>query len=184
MDIQELTDFIIKKISSLGIDYRPYNYDNQIAWVDCYLKIGGYNPDTATPFNHAHEYIHAFYKDDTRLCEYDKHSPAEQRANKESIILLWELFISNGGNDNDVALFCDLSGCPYDDTFSVLKKINRYNDFDNLTDCARDYITYFDVIMPDTINIYNFLDCYGLPYTDYRVARDTFNRVCGFELAV
>lgn len=183
MDIDELTDFIIQKITNIGIDYRPYNFDNQKAVISSVTKIGGYNPNTATPFNHAHEYIHALYNDEVRECECDTLSTAEKRANKEGILLLWELFKDNDGTDDDIVLFCDLSGCPFDSAFRLLKSLNINEKFDSIDDCARDYMSYFDVIMPDTINVYNFLDCYGLPYTDYYNALDVLNKACGFELA-
>ena len=87
MKQEELTALIVIKIENLGIDYRTFDYDNQRAWIDTRLCIGGYNPNTATPFDHAHEYIHAYYKDDRRLGECDTLSPAEKRANKEGYII-------------------------------------------------------------------------------------------------
>lgn len=93
MKQEELTALIVIKIENLGIDYRTFEYDNQRAWIDTRLCIGGYNPNTATPFDHAHEYMHAYYKDDRRLGECDTLSPAEKRANKEAILMLWDWFI-------------------------------------------------------------------------------------------
>lgn len=66
MNQEELTTLIVSKIENLGIDYRAFEYDNQKAWIDTKLLIGGYNPKTATPFDHAHEYMHAYYKDARR----------------------------------------------------------------------------------------------------------------------
>ncbi len=50
MNQEELTALIVIKIENLGIDYRTFEYDNQRAWIDTRLCIGGYNPNLATPF--------------------------------------------------------------------------------------------------------------------------------------
>ena len=55
MNQEELTALIVIKVENLGIDYRTFEYDNQRAWIDTRLCIGGYNPNTATPFDHAHK---------------------------------------------------------------------------------------------------------------------------------
>lgn len=183
MNQEELISLIISKIEKLGIDYRPAVYDNQRAWIDTTLCIGGYNSEIATAYDHAHEYVHALYGDNIRKCEYDTLSNAEKRANREAKLLLWELFTNNGGSHDDIPIFCEVTGCPFDSTFSLLKKLNTDHIDMSLKECAVDYISYFDVIMEDTINVYNFLDSYDISHTDYYNALEALREVCGFDWA-
>ncbi len=83
MNQEELTALIVIKIENLGIDYRTFEYDNQRAWIDTRLCIGGYNPNLATPFDHAHEYMHAYYEDDRRLGECDTLSLRKKEPTKK-----------------------------------------------------------------------------------------------------
>ncbi|MCI8686065.1 MAG: hypothetical protein HFE24_07945 [Lactococcus lactis] len=160
MNQEELTALIVIKIENLGIDYRTFEYDNQRAWIDTRLCIGGYNPNLATPFDHAHEYMHAYYKDDRRLGECDTLSPTEKRANKEAILMLWDWFITKR---LITSMCCDTTT-------------------KNFRECAIDYVSHFDIITRDTLNIYNFLDFYGYHHNAYDEARALLYELCWFEL--
>ena len=50
-------------------------------------------------------------------------------------------------------------------------------------ECAIEYLSQFDVITRDTINIYNFLDYYGYHHNAYDEARALLFDLCWFELA-
>ncbi|WP_396425221.1 hypothetical protein [Lactococcus cremoris] len=182
MNQEELTALIVIKIENLGIDYRTFEYDNQRAWIDTRLCIGGYNPNLATPFDHAHEYMHAYYKDNRRLGECDTLSPAEKRANKEAILMLWDMFVQNGGNFQDITQFCKITGCHYDATKRLITSMCCDMSTKSFRDCAIDYISRFDIITHDTLNIYNFLDFYGYHHNAYDEACALLYELCWFEL--
>lgn len=182
MNQEELTALIISKIENLGVDYRPFEYDNQRAWIDVRLYIGGYNPTTATPFDHAHEYMHAYYKDERRQGECDTLSPAEKRANKEAILLLWDWFVQRGGTFDDIVQFCEVTGCPYQTTDRLIRSMCYDVSDKSFKECAVNYISKFDVITRDNVNIYNFLDFYGYHYNAFDEARDLIFELCWFEL--
>lgn len=182
MKQEELTALVISKIENLGIDYRTFEYDNQRAWIDTRLCIGGYNPHTATPFDHAHEYMHAYYKDNRRLGECDTLSPAEKRANKEAILMLWDWFVQNGGSFDNIAQFCEITGCQYEATQRLIKSMCCDRSDKNFRECAIDYISHFDIITRDTLNIYNFLDFYGYHHNAYDEACALLYELCWFEL--
>lgn len=182
MNQEELSALVIIKIENLGIDYRTFEYDNQRAWIDTKLCIGGYNPDIATPFDHAHEYMHAYYKDGKRLGECDTLSPCEKRANKEATLMLWDWFIENGGSFYNIAMFCEVTGCPYDWTVRLITSMCSDMTTKSFRECAIDYISHFEVITRDTLNIYNFLDFYGYHHNAYDEARDLLYELCWFEL--
>lgn len=181
MNQEELTTLIVSKIENLGIDYRSFEYDNQRAWIDTKLRIGGYNPNTATPFDHAHEYMHAYYNDDKRYYECDTLSPCEKRANKEAILMLWDWFIQYGGNFKDIAKFCEVTSCPYEATERLITSMCCDMSNKDFRECAVEYISQFDVITRDTINIYKFLDYYGYHHNAYDEAKALFYELCWFE---
>lgn len=182
MKQEELTALVISKIENLGIDYRTFEYDNQRAWIDTRLCIGGYNPSIATPFDHAHEYMHAYYKDNRRLGECDTLSPAEKRANKEAILMLWDWFIQNGGSFEGITQFCEITGCHYDATKRLITSMCCDMSNKSFRECGIDYISRFDIITRDTLNIYNFLDFYGYHHNAYDEARALLYELCWFEL--
>ena len=184
MNQEELTALVINKIEKLGIDYRPYNLDNQHALINNTLKAGSYNPTTATPFDHAHEYMHTYYKDDRRQGECDTLSPAEKRANKEAILLLWEWFVQRGSTFDDIAKFCEVTGCPYQTTDRLIRSMCYDVSDKSFKECAVDYISKFDVITQDNVNIYNFLDYYGYHHNAYDEAKSLLFELCRFELVV
>lgn len=183
MNQEELIALVIAEVDKLGIDYRAFDYNNQKAWIDARLYIGGYNPNTATAFDHAHEYMHAYYKDSRRENECDTLSRIERRANKEAILMLWDWFIQYGGKFSDIAQFCAVTGCPYSMTVRLVTSLCCDMRDKNFRECAIEYLSQFDVITRDTINIYNFLDYYGYHHNAYDEARALLFDLCWFELA-
>ncbi|MEY8537669.1 hypothetical protein AALM99_04325 [Lactococcus muris] len=184
MKQEELIALVVDKVEKLGIDYRPFEYDNQRAWIDTRLCIGGYNPNTATPFDHAHEYMHAYYKDNRRQGECDTVSRAERRANKEAVLMLWDWFVQRGGTFDNIAQFCEFTGCPYQMADRLIRSMCYDVSDKSFKECAIDYISKFDVITRDNINIYNFLDYYGYHHNAYDEAKDLLFELCWFELVV
>jgi hypothetical protein len=182
MNQEELTALVINEIEKLGIDYRPYNLDNQHALINNTLKAGSYNSNTAIPFNHAHEYMHAYYKDERRQGECDTLSRCEKRANKEAILMLWDWFVQRGGTFDDIARFCEITGCPYQMTDRLIRSMCCEMNCKTFRECAVDYISKFDVITRDNVNIYNFLDCYGYHYNAFDEARNLLRELCRYEL--
>lgn len=183
MNQEELIALVIAEVEKLGIDYRLFDYDNQKAWIDARLYIGGYNPNTATAFDHAHEYMHAYYKDSRRENECDTLSRIERRANKEAILMLWDWFIQYGGKFSDIALFCEITGCPYSMTVRLVTSLCCDMRNKSFRECAIEYISHFDVITRDNINIYNFLDYYNYHHSAYDEAKALLFELCWFELA-
>ncbi|MBL3715652.1 hypothetical protein GHK52_02225 [Lactococcus garvieae] len=184
MKQEELIALVVDKVEKLGIDYRPFEYDNQRAWIDTRLCIGGYNPNTATPFDHAHEYMHAYYNDNRRQGECDTVSRAERRANKEAILMLWDWFVQWGGTFDDIPHFCKVTGCPYQMTDRLIRSMCYDVSDKSFKECAVEYVSQFDVITRDTLNIYNFLDYYGYHHNAYDEAKALLFELCWFELAV
>ncbi|WP_285023558.1 hypothetical protein [Lactococcus garvieae] len=181
MDKQEINSLLICEIEKLGVVYRLGDLDNQKAFISLELGFGAYT-ELATPFDHAHEYMHAYYKDERRQGECDTLSPAEKRANKEAILLLWEWFVQRGGTFDDIAKFCEVTGCPYQTTDRLIRSMCYDVNDKSFKECAVDYISKFDVITRDNLNIYNFLDCYGYHYNAFDEARDLIFELCWFEL--
>lgn len=181
MNQEELIALVIAKVKSLGIDYRPATHDNQRAVINVWLGIGSYCPSTATAFDHAHEYMHAYYKDCRRENECDTLSPMERRANKEAILMLWEWFIQYGGGFNNIAQFCAVTGCPYEATDRLIRSMCCDVSDKSFKECAVDYISKIDVITRDNVNIYNFLDFYGYHHNAFDEAKTVLYELCWFE---
>ncbi|MCI3860185.1 hypothetical protein V6B05_01930 [Lactococcus garvieae] len=116
----EIIESIIHDIEFLGYSTvalpvdRPYTNGKK--------KVVIY-PISSTPFELAHEMVHAKYGDSHRNTLCDITSPQEKRANKEAIIYLWNLFESEGGNFNYFSLFIDVTGCPYEKSYSIIRNI-------------------------------------------------------------
>lgn len=153
----------------------------QFAIINCEKFIGVYDPYSITPFILAHELIHAKYSDKKRHCDNDILSDEEKRANKEAIILLWEIYKEQGGNSSYFSNFIEISGCPFEQSITILRKIEVKDENTeetspcfkgNLKKCAIDYISQFDVI--EIIKIYDFLETYSLPYDLYESAVKEF----------
>ena len=186
MTKDELLDLILLNIERLGIVMNPATLD-QYAIINCEKCIGVYDPVSITPFILAHELIHAKYRDKQRHCNNDILSYEEKRANKEAILLLWEIYIEQGGNSNYFPNFIEVSGCPFETSITYIKEIeNICENLDseeekqpmfngNLRSCAINYISQFDVIQ--VIKIYDFLEVYNLSYNLYDKAITVFNEL-------
>lgn len=116
----EIIEHIIRDIEFLG--YRTMMLPVDRPYTNGKRNVVIY-PKYSTAFEMAHEMIHAKYDDTDRKTLCDTTSFYEKRANKEAIIYLWELFESEGGNFNYFSLFIDITGCPYDKSFSIVHKM-------------------------------------------------------------
>ena len=186
MKKDELLDLILLNIERLGIVMNPATLD-QYAIINCEKCIGVYDPISVTPFILAHELIHAKYRDKQRHCDNDVLSFEEKRANKEAILLLWEIYIEQGGNSDYFTNFVEVSGCPFEQSITFIRESNEVSGenineekiqsmFDgNLRSCAIDYISRFDTI--EFIRVYDFLEAYNLSYDLYEDARNEFNEI-------
>lgn len=173
MNEDELIELILLNIERLGIVMVPTKLE-QFAIINCEKFIGVYDPSSVTPFILAHELIHAKHGDKQRHCDNDILSNEEKRANKEAIILLWEIYKEQGGNSSYFSNFIEIADCPFEEAITILREIEVTEEinkktlqlFDgNLKSCAIDYISQFDVI--EIIKIYDFLDAYNLSYNLY-----------------
>lgn len=156
----------------------------QFAIINCEKFIGVYDPSSVTPFILAHEFIHAKYSDKLRHCENDILSLEEKRANKESIILLWEMYKEQGGNASYFSNFIDIAGCPFEESITVLRESEINEAFydralqpfkGDIRKCAIDYISQFDVI--EIIKVYDFLEAYNFSYDLYDEAIKEFQEL-------
>lgn len=142
--------------------------------INCEKFIGVYDSSSVTPFILAHELIHAKYDDKQRYCDNDILSCEEKRANKECIILLWEIYKEQGGNSSYFSNFIEIAGCPFEESITILRKLEAKDEnteeinpcFNgNLKECAIHYISGFDVM--SSIKVYDFLELYNLSYNLY-----------------
>ena len=152
-----------------------------------------YNSDEATPFEVAHELIHIINKDKHRGKYFDAINPQEVRANHEAILLLWEIFIANGGSYEYFNVFVNITDAPFELAESIIK--NEYLELheaiteifedeikvsinkQEMHDYIVDYISYFDVI--EAINVYQFLDRYHLSHYFFNMAEKEFQLLLG-----
>lgn len=153
----------------------------QFAIINCEKFIGVYDPSSVTPFVLAHELIHAKYGDKLRHCDNDILSCEEKRANKEAIILLWEIYKEQGGNVFYFSNFIEIAGCPFEESITILREIEIKDEnieaitpyFEgNLKKCAIHYISQFDTI--EIVKVYDFLESYNLSYDLYDQAVKEF----------
>ena len=158
-------------------------------------KITIFNPTTVKAFKLCHELMHIKNNDSYRLGECDTTSPQEKRTNKEAILFLWDIFITEGGSFNLFQRFIEISGCPCDTSFSLLCKLNaevikelnkedsQVKDYSkmSLKECVIDYISHFDVV--EQINTYQFLEAYNLPYEKYDAAVEIFKTILHLDYA-
>ena len=135
--------------------------------------------------------IHILNKDNHRGDYFDSTNPQEIIANREAILLLWEIFEANGGNYEYFNVFVNTTDAPFELAESIIK--NEYLEmheaiteiFENeikvsinkqeMHDYIVDYISYFDVI--ESVNIYQFLDCYHLSHNFYNMAEIEFQQL-------
>lgn len=195
MNEQELIERIILEIEKYGIEVIGDNSFPLDAVTNNRKKITIFNPTTVKAFKLCHELMHIKNNDSYRLGECDTTSPQEKRTNKEAILFLWDIFITEGGSFNLFQRFIEISGCPCDTSYSLLCKVNaevikelnkensQIKDFNkmSLKDCVIDYISHFDVV--EQINTYRFLEAYNLPYEKYDAAVEIFKAVLHLDYA-
>ena len=195
MNEQELIERIILEIEKYGIEVIGDNSFPLDAVTNNRKKITIFNPTTVKAFKLCHELMHIKNNDSYRLGECDTTSPQEKRTNKEAILFLWDIFITEGGSFNLFQRFIEISGCPCDTSYSLLCKVNaevikelnkensQIKDFSkmSLKDCVIDYISHFDVV--EQINTYRFLEAYNLPYEKYDAAVEIFKTVLHLDYA-
>ena len=195
MNEQELIERIILEIEKDGIEVIGDNSFPLDAVTNNRKKITIFNPTTVKAFKLCHELMHIKNNDSYRLGECDTTSPQEKRTNKEAILFLWDIFITEGGSFNLFQRFIEISGCPCDTSYSLLCKVNsevikelnkensQVKDFSkmSLKDCVIDYISHFDVV--EQINTYRFLEAYNLPYEKYDAAVEIFKTVLHLDYA-
>lgn len=183
MNKDELIELILLNIERLGIVMAPTKLE-QFAIINCEKFIGVYDPSSVTPFILAHELIHAKYGDKLRHCDNDILSCEEKRANKEAIILLWEIYKEQGGNASYFSNFIEIAGCPFEESITILREIEMNDEnieeitpsFEgNLRECAIHYISGFDVL--NSIKVYDFLELYNLSYDLYDEAVKEFQQL-------
>ena len=195
MNEQELIERIILEIEKYGIEVIGDNSFPLDAVTNNRKKITIFNPTTVKAFKLCHELMHIKNNDSYRLGECDTTSSQEKRTNKEAILFLWDIFISEGGSFNLFQRFIEISGCPCDTSFSLLCKVNeevikelnkedsQIKDYSkmSLKQCVIDYISHFDVV--EQINTYQFLEAYNLPYEEYDAAVKIFKTVLHLDYA-
>ena len=195
MNEQELIERIILEIEKYGIEVIGDNSFPLDAVTNNRKKITIFNPTTVKAFKLCHELMHIKNNDSYRLGECDTTSSQEKRTNKEAILFLWSIFITEGGNFELFQKFIEISGCPCDTSFSLLCKVNaevikelnnedtQIKDYSkmSLKECVIDYISHFDVV--EQINTYQFLEAYNLPYEEYDAAVEIFKTVLQLDYA-
>lgn len=195
MNEQELIERIILEIEKYGIEVISYESFPLDAVTNNRKKITIFNPTTVKSFKLCHELMHIKNNDSYRLGECDTISPQEKRTNKEAILFLWDIFITEGGSFELFQKFIEISGCPCDASFSLLCKVNsevikalnkeniQTKDYSkmSLKECVIDYISHFDVV--EQINTYHFLEAYNLPYEKYDAAVKIFKTVLHIDYA-
>lgn len=183
MNKDELIELILLNIERLGIVMVPTKLE-QFAIINCEKFIGVYDPSSVTPFILAHEFIHARYSDKLRYCDNDILSDEEKRANNEAILLLWEIYKEQGGDESYFSNFIEIAGCPFEEAITILQKSESENkDSEEITtcfegdlrECAIHYISQFDVI--EIIKVYDFLEAYKLSYSLYDNAVKEFQKI-------
>ena len=180
MTEDELLELVINKIESLNITVKASYEIGVPAFISPKHGWCVYNPKLITVYYTAHEYMHAYYKDERRQGECDTLSPAEKRANKEAILMLWDWFVQRGGTFDDIAQFCEVTGCPFQMTDRLIRSMCYDVSDKSFKECAVDYISHFDVITQDNVNIYNILDYYGYHYNAFEEARTLLIELCRY----
>lgn len=191
MGRQELLDYLLKEIEKCGFEIFAVDTFPIAAVVNVDNKIMVYNFKDASPFEVAHELIHILNKDNHRGEYFDAINPQEVRANHEAILLLWEIFEANGGSYEYFNVFVDTTDAPFELAYSIISK--EYSEMhqaiteifedeikvtinkQEMHDYIVDYISYFDVI--ESVNIYQFLDCYHLSHNFYNMAEIEFQQL-------
>ena len=188
MSRQELLEYLLEEIEKCGFKICDIKSMPLPAVVNVDARVMIYNSDEATPFEVGHELIHIINKDNHRGKYFDAINPQEVRANHEAILLLWEIFIANGGSYEYFNVFVNITDAPFELAESIIK--NEYLELheaiteifedeikvsinkQEMHDYIVDYISYFDVI--EAINVYQFLDHYHLSHNFFNMAEKEF----------
>ena len=191
MSRQELLEYLLEEIEKCGFKICDIKSMPLPAVVNVDARVMIYNSDEATPFEVAHELIHIINKDKHRGKYFDAINPQEVRANHEAILLLWEIFIANGGSYEYFNVFVNITDAPFELAESIIK--NEYLELheaiteifedeikvsinkQEMHDYIVDYIGYFDVI--EAINVYQFLDRYHLSHNFFNMAEKEFQQL-------
>ena len=193
MSRQELLEYLLEEIEKCGFKICDIKSMPLPAVINVDARVMIYNSDEATPFEVAHELIHIINKDKHRGKYFDAINPQEVRANHEAILLLWEIFIANGGSYEYFNVFVNITDAPFELAESIIK--NEYLELheaiteifedeikvsinkQEMHDYIVDYISYFDVI--EAINVYQFLDRYHLSHNFFNMAEKEFQQLLG-----
>ncbi|ABJ66060.1 hypothetical protein [Streptococcus thermophilus] len=193
MSRQELLEYLLEEIEKCGFKICDIKSMPLPAVINVDARVMIYNSDEATPFEVAHELIHIINKDKHRGKYFDAINPQEVRANHEAILLLWEIFIANGGSYEYFNVFVNITDAPFELAESIIK--NEYLELheaiteifedeikvsinkQEMHDYIVDYISYFDVI--EDINVYQFLDRYHLSHNFFNMAEKEFQLLLG-----
>lgn len=193
MSRQELLEYLLEEIEKCGFKICDIKSMPLPAVINVDARVMIYNSDEATPFEVAHELIHIINKDKHRGKYFDAINPQEVRANHEAILLLWEIFIANGGSYEYFNVFVNITDAPFELAESIIK--NEYLELheaiteifedeikvsinkQEMHDYIVDYISYFDVI--EAINVYQFLDRYHLSHNFFNMAEKEFQLLLG-----
>ena len=193
MSRQELLEYLLEEIEKCGFKICDIKSIPLPAVINVDARVMIYNSDEATPFEVAHELIHIINKDKHRGKYFDAINPQEVRANHEAILLLWEIFIANGGSYEYFNVFVNITDAPFELAESIIK--NEYLELheaiteifedeikvsinkQEMHDYIVDYISYFDVI--EDINVYQFLDRYHLSHNFFNMAEKEFQLLLG-----
>lgn len=193
MSRQELLEYLLEEIEKCGFKICDIKSMPLPAVINVDARVMIYNSDEATPFEVAHELIHIINKDKHRGKYFDAINPQEVRANHEAILLLWEIFIANGGSYEYFNVFVNITDAPFELAESIIK--NEYLELheaiteifedeikvsinkQEMHDYIVDYISYFDVI--EAINVYQFLDHYHLSHNFFNMAEKEFQLLLG-----
>ena len=178
MSRQELLEYLLEEIEKCGFKICDIKSMPLPAVINVDARVMIYNSDEATPFEVAHELIHIINKDKHRGKYFDAINPQEVRANHEAILLLWEIFIANGGSYEYFNVFVNITDAPFELAESIIK--NEYLELHvAISEIFEDefYISYFDVI--EDINVYQFLDRYHLSHNFFNMAEKEFQLLLG-----
>ena len=193
MSRQELLEYLLEEIEKCGFKICDIKSMPLPAVINVDARVMIYNSDEATPFEVAHELIHIINKDKHRGKYFDAINPQEVSANHEAILLLWEIFIANGGSYEYFNVFVNITDAPFELAESIIK--NEYLELheaiteifedeikvsinkQEMHDYIVDYISYFDVI--EDINVYQFLDRYHLSHNFFNMAEKEFQLLLG-----
>lgn len=155
---KELLEIIIIKIENLGIELKYEKLNGASAYISYRYGWGIIDIKQATAFEICHEYIHAKNKDLIRHSEYDWDNPCEKIADKEAILLLWDIFERNDGTIEDINRFIEITGSPEKLTkIIVLKSKIKSWDKEEIQYQVTHYLDNTND-EPESWNVYSIMD--------------------------